>query len=85
MVANVLYWAWSGNKPFGWIGSSKDPEAIPVYGLAIAQYEGDSTIYRFSCNENWEMEQDATYATVDEAMTYLPEQYREEPANWQKF
>ena len=83
--ANVLFWAWSGNEPFGWVGSNTNPKAIPIFGLAIAQYEGDATIYRFSCNKNWETEQDATYETTSDAMEYLPEQYREVHAQWQKY
>lgn len=56
--AKVLYWAWSGDQPFGWLGAESDPNAIAIFGLAIAQYDNSSVIYRFSCNENWETEQD---------------------------
>ncbi len=83
--AKVLYWAWSGVKPFGWLGATDDPKAIPIFGLAIAQYDNDSTIYRFSCNENWETEQDGTYETPEEAMRLLPEQYQEVQANWKRY
>ena len=83
--ANVLYWAWSGNKPFGWVGSETNPKAISIHGLVIAQYDNDSTIYRFSCNENWETEQDATYESTEEAMQFLPEQYQDLPVKWQSY
>lgn len=74
--AKVLYWAWSSDLPFGWVGTESDPKAVAVYGLAIAQYEGSSVIYRFSCNHNWETEQDTDYPSVNEAMEHLPEQYK---------
>ncbi len=83
--ANVLYWAWSGNSPFGWLGTSSSPTMIPIFGLAIAQYDNSAVIYRFSCNEYWETRQDGVYETIEDAMKYLPKQYREVPAKWQKY
>ncbi len=83
--AKVLEWAWSGEKPFGVVRYESGEIAAEIFGLAICSYPNERKIYRFSCNENWETEQDATYETADEAMKYLPEQYREEPANWQKY
>jgi len=83
--AKVMYWAWSGDKPFGWVGSESDPKAIAIYGFAIAQYDGSSVIYRFSRNESWETEQDADYASVEEAMENLPGQYKKAPFKWCKF
>ena len=74
-------------RPSGdaWVGSPKDPKATQIYGLAITQYENDSTIYRFSCNENWETIQDAVYESPEEAIKYLPEQYCEFSATWHKY
>jgi hypothetical protein len=83
--ADVLFWAWSEEKPFGWVGTETDPKAAPIHGLAIARYEGESSVYRFSCNKNWETEQDAPYQTAEEAMKYLPEQYREVEAIWKPY
>lgn len=83
--AKVLYWAWSGDLPFGWVGSETEPKAIAVFGLAIARYEGSSVVYRFSCNHSWETEQDADYASVEEAMEYLPAQYKGVTVKWCKF
>jgi hypothetical protein len=83
--ATVLYWAWSGNTPFGRVGDESDPEATAIFGLAIARYEGDSRTYRFSCDRNWEVEQDGVCESVDEAINQLPVQYRRVTAKWHKY
>lgn len=83
--AKVLYWAWSADLPFGWVGSESDSKAIAIHGLAIAQYERSSVIYRFSCNRTWEAEQDDDFASVEEAMEQLPEQYKGVAVKWRVF
>ena len=83
--ANVLYWAWSGDQPFGWVGDPKDPEASPIYGLAIAQYDHQPPFYRFSCDADWETVQDQDYDTLGDAIKLLPEQYREVIAIWHEY
>ncbi len=42
--AKVLYWAWTGDLPFGWAGIDTDPKAIAILGLVIAQYDNSSVI-----------------------------------------
>jgi hypothetical protein len=83
--AQVLYWAWSGDLPFGWIGTDTNPKVVAIFGLVIAQYDNSSVIYRFSCTKNWETEQDADYTSVQEAMDQLPEQYREVSVEWKRY
>ena len=75
--AVVMEWAWS-DQPFGVVGT------IHIHGLAICHYSDNSQIYRFSCNEHWETEQDADYDSVEDAKLYLPDQYRNAPINWRK-
>lgn len=74
--AKVLHWAWSGSKPYGFVG----PDA--VYGLAICQYQGQSTVYRFSCDAEWQTLQDNDYNTVEEAKANVPSQYQNVPVVW---
>jgi hypothetical protein len=62
---NVIKWAWSGQKPFGYVGNIDDSESEEVYGLAICQYEDNDSVYRFSCDKNWEAVQDGLYDTVE--------------------
>ena len=83
--AKVLYWAWSGEEPFGWVGDPNDPEAVAIFGLAIARYDNDEHVYRFSCDANWETAQDGLYDTTEEAIEWLPDQYKKISASWQKY
>lgn len=77
--AKVLLWAWSGSVPFGFVSD------IEIYGLAICQYENSNDVYRFSCDKNWETQQDSLYNSAEEAIEELPEQYRNVSAKWIEF
>lgn len=81
--AKVIKWAWSGAKPFGYVGTIGSPETEEVYGLAICIYEKNESIYRFSCDKNWETVNDASYATVEDAIRFVPVQYKNVEADWQ--
>ena len=81
--ALVLEWAWS-EVPFGHVHSGAGAVATAIHGLALCQYPGSSVVYRFSCNAQWETEQDADYASIDEAKASLPEQYRQAPVSWSR-
>ena len=87
--AKVLEWAWSGSIPFGVLkykGKEKDGQiAFEIYGLAICQYEKTGEIYRFSCDENWETEQDAPYDSIEQAKEQLPDQYKNVSIDWIAF
>lgn len=83
--AKVLYWAWSGSIPFGFVGDENNHIASEIYGLAICQYENSEDVYRFSCDENWETQQDQVYDSVNQAIENLPDQYRNVKADWVKF
>ena len=82
--AVVLYWAWSGSSPFGILESTDGTVRIEVYGLAICRYPGSKSVYRFSCDSVWEIEQDAEYSSEKEAMDQLPTQYRNTEVRWIK-
>lgn len=77
--ALVLAWAWSGQKPFGYVPGAEQPD---IYGLAIATYDFEQ-FYRFSCDKDWNTTQDGLYDSVEEAKRLLPNQYKEIPAVWQ--
>lgn len=78
--ARVVEWAWSGDLPFGEVPGAESPE---IFGLAIATYD-DCEFYRFSCDRDWETQQDGLYDSIDEAKQQLPDQYRKVEANWRK-
>ncbi len=65
-------------RPHGWDGR------CTIHGLALCQYEGSDAVYRFSCNADWETEQDAAYASIAEAKAQLPNQYGGVPVTWKK-
>ena len=80
--ADVLEWAWS-DVPFGTVGIQGDPApGTPIHGLAICKYAKSETIYRFSCDANWETEQDADHDSIEQAKEWLPQQYRNAPIVW---
>lgn len=57
---------------------------IEIYGLAICAYDS-STIYRFSCDRNWEVRNDAPCDSVESAQQSIPEQFKNEPVVWVKY
>jgi hypothetical protein len=79
--AKVIQWAWSGTEPFGYLPVDNDSR-IEIYGLAVCQYEESPHVYRFSCDENWEVQQDAPYNSIEEALSELPDQYKLVAAKW---
>ena len=83
--AKVLYWALSRESPFGVVTCSEGGSATEIFGLAICRYDNSELVYRFSCDCNWETEQDSTYASAEEAMRELPEQYKEVAVHWCKY
>lgn len=80
--AQVIEWAYSGEKPFGVIRYESGEVAAEIFGLALCKYLNEDAIYRFSCNAEWETEQDSSYDTIAEAKAQLPAQYQAVKANW---
>ncbi len=80
--AKVLYWAWSGDAPFGVVKHPNGEIAREIYGLALCQYAGSDEVYRLSCDAHWESQQDSVYGSVQEVMDELPAQYRQVAAHW---
>jgi hypothetical protein len=83
--AKVIMWAWSGSQPFGYVEMIDSPQSEEVYGLAICQYENSHIFNRFSCDSDWETVQDGVYATVEDAIRLLPDQYKNIKAHWHLF
>ncbi|WP_020412344.1 hypothetical protein [Microbulbifer variabilis] len=83
--ARVIEWAWSGSKPFGTVCFPDGKVAAEIFGLALCKYPNSEIIYRFSCDSDWESEQDSEYASIQEAKAHLPSQYQNVVANWQKY
>jgi len=77
--AKVLEWAWSGDVPFGEVPGAD----MKIFGLAITTYDRRE-YYRFACDRDWETQQDALYASNEDAKNQLPDQYRMVEVNWVK-
>ncbi|WP_413665441.1 hypothetical protein ACG1BZ_09710 [Microbulbifer sp. CNSA002] len=83
--ARVIEWAWSDSKPFGFVLFENGEVAAEIFGLAICKYSNSEKFYRFSCDSDWEIEQDAEYSSIQEAKANLPSQYQNVAAIWQKY
>jgi hypothetical protein len=83
--AKVILWDWSDDIPFGFVFYTDGSVASAIFGLAICQYDTSDRFYRFCCNKNWETEQDDVYDTIEHAIRYLPEQYKNKPRHWKKY
>ena len=81
--ASIIEWAWSGsNQPFGVIRFSDGQIAHEIFGLAICKYDESDAVFRFSCDENWEAQQDSIYKSIIEAKQNLPAQYQGIQPQW---
>jgi hypothetical protein len=80
--AKVIKWTWSGPEPFGIIEILDSDEKEEFFGLAICKYDDSDNFYRFSCDKNWEVVQDPFYKSIEEAIAFLPEQYKNVERNW---
>ena len=80
--AKVINWAWSGQVPFGITENTDGDEKEEVFGLAVCKYEDSDNFYRFSCDKNWEVVQDSLYNSIEDAIRFLPEQYKNVERNW---
>ena len=81
--AKVLWWAWSGDEPFGeHYGDEGDDRW--VHGFAVCQYESGQ-FYRFSCNRHWECVNDTDAASIEKAKASIPMNYDESRIVWQPY
>jgi hypothetical protein len=75
-----LYWAWSGEQPFGFL----DSPPVGIFGFVVALSPGGG-IYRFSCDREWIVHQDSLFGTPRDAMTANFPQYAKRPIRWIKY
>lgn len=54
----------------------------PAAGLAICQYEGDSAVYLFGCDEDWGTVTDSWHETLEEAKAQAEFEYEGVSATW---
>ena len=82
--AEVLFWAWSGERPFGVM---PDGEAgTQVFGCAVCRYANSGETYRFSCDQSWNVVQDEPCGRVDDPyLVRLPHQYDTREVVWMAY
>lgn len=81
--AHVLWWAWSGEVPFGELPDAEGDDLL-IYGFAVCQYDSGE-IYRFTCNRQWGVVQDTDNADEEEAKASIPAQYEASRVVWQRY
>ena len=81
--ARVLWWAWSGEIPFGVLPGAEGDDRF-VFGFAVCKYEG-GRFYRFSCNRHWQVVQDMDHWSEEEAKADIPDQYDAALVVWQAY
>jgi hypothetical protein len=81
--AKVLYWAWSGDKPFGTMEYVDGRIAAEIFGFAICLLAG--TLFRFSCDRQWEVQNDMDFPSIQEAMDFSYPQYQNQSVWRDKF
>lgn len=81
--ADVILWAWSGAKPY--FAMPYGNGRMEIFGLAICKYSKGTGIYRFSCNADWEVENDGLYDNIGQAATALSAQYDAARVEWFDF
>jgi hypothetical protein len=58
--AHVLWWAWSGDVPFGELPGADGDDRL-IYGFAVCRYVSGE-LYRFNCNKHWHVVQDSDHS-----------------------
>jgi len=82
-TAQVLYWVWAGDEPFRRVPNREDTTLIEIFGYAVCFLEG--TIYRFACDQNWDVHHDSDFSSIQEAMDSTIEQYPDRQIRWEKY
>ncbi len=81
--AEVILWAYNPVKPFFIMKSSDGNEYKPIHGFAICSYKGSEKFYKFSCDRDWNVENDFDAASIEEAVEIAKKQ-SSEPITWNK-
>jgi hypothetical protein len=80
--ADVIWWAWSGIAPFFEMPVTESAETIAIYGLAVCRHPKSGNVYRFSCNAEWEVENDSQWPTIEEALQATSTQFDASVVQW---
>jgi hypothetical protein len=82
--ARVLWWAWSGELPFGELPGAEGDDRL-IFGFAVCRYDESGALYRFTCNKHWQVVQDMDQRDEEEAKADIPAQYDASRVVWQPY
>jgi len=83
--ADVLHLAVSHPKPFFVMEyATESSPGSAVHGLAVCQY-ATGQVYRFSCDESWEVQNDFDFPSVEAALGVQSGQYDTAKLGWQRW
>ena len=83
--ATVVEWAWSDPDPFFVMPDSGRSGGVPIHGLAICRYDDSGAIYRFSCDREWETENDSTHDSIEVARLASSRQHDVLAVEWRRW
>ncbi|NTV37190.1 MAG: hypothetical protein HGA53_09565 [Anaerolineaceae bacterium] len=81
--AEVILWAFTPQKPFFIMVYSDGTPYKPIHGFAICRYKGESQYYKFSCDIEWNVENDMDCDSIEEAVK-IANDMTIEPITWNK-
>ena len=81
--AEVIMWAFNPQKPFFVMKYSDGTPYKPIHGFAICQYKGENQFYKFSCDLEWNVENDSVSDAIEEAIKTAND-LSTEPITWNK-
>ncbi len=79
--AEVILWAYSPVKPFFIMKYTDGTDYKPIHGFAICRYKDDEVFYKFSCDREWNVENDSDAASMEEAVE-IAESQTSQPITW---
>lgn len=81
--AEVILWAFNPKKPFFLMENSDGTPYKPIHGFAICQYTGEKQYFKFSCDIEWNVENDMDFDSIEEAVNAAND-LSNEPIIWNK-
>lgn len=83
-LRDVLWWAWSGEEPFGVVLREDDaPSPIGIHGIAICATP--HSVGQAFCDRNWEIQDSVPCDSIEAARQSIPERYKNAPINWTSY
>lgn len=79
--AHVLFWAWF-DPPLRPV--NPPGYALPIHAAAVVQYTS-GRVYRFHCDQNWEVQGDWDCDSVEEALGAGLRSFPTGPVSWRRF